>query len=173
MSKTIEEYFRSYGHMFVEGDELKLNEETIIYMLANLGEHKFALVNIRGGTCTGMSCTKQFETNKLSSVTYDELAKAINISVRKLTDVKTGEVYIGKTDDDVRMPFGTKLRGIYSGKEYALVMTYSNNNQYGSILMFPSMRPYGEMVKVCDTDDVTKDELERIIPDGLRFFTII
>lgn len=173
--KTIEEYFGKPKciHEFKKGDELTINNESSVYMLANLDTHTMALVAIRNGGRKGFSCTKIFTTEGRRSATFDELSTAINVSVRKLTNVETCKVYEAEGESMIHMPFGTRLKHVSSKEEYIVSLSELNGVQYGSIIKACDGKPYHDLIKVTSCTHVLEEELSRMMFTNDRCFNVM
>jgi len=170
MSKTIEEYFRSEDKRVFSAGEIFVTKYKHEFMLVYNSNMNYSMVQLDGGLA-GHKQGDDITYDVSSRVPIRDVMKMIGCA--KFTVKSDGKTYDNSRSCDIRMPFGTKLRGSNTGNEYTLVKTYSNNNEYGSLVRLPSMQADMKMAKVSSTDGITKDELERIAGCSSSLFTVI
>ena len=170
---TLEQYFngKTDEHKFVEGDEIKINDETIDYMVVCLKNNKFAAVRINGGESNGYSCSKIIETEHANHVTCTELADGIHVIVRKLTDIKTQVVYELPKPSNTVLSFGKKFYSKRTGKVYTIVNTRSSHNEYVSIVDSKG-KPTYRMIP-CAHSGVSQMDMRTMLGRSLDNYTIV
>ena len=172
---TLKEYFEGdvCEQKFSEGDVMKINDETIEYMVVRLESKKFAFVRVNSSNDNGYSCSSIINTKNVYEISYDELSNGIKIGVRKLTDVKTGNVYTSEKRGKLSIPFGKVFKGNASGVKYTLIKTRSANNTYVSMVNVETSRALGKMVSISNSSSVSFDEMKKLTVNELGYYSIV